>query len=50
MSSGDERICTVRVLVEKPEATTAVEGEATVAEPERIGRIKKEEEEAEEKK
>ena len=50
VTGGDERICSVRMLVEKPEATTVVEGEVAVAEPERIGRIKKEEEEGEEKK
>lgn len=52
VTGGDERVCSVRMVLEKPEAPAAVEGEAAAtAEPERIGRIKKEEEgEAEEAK
>lgn len=51
MADPDDRIATVRKILEAaPVAAAPVEGEeAAVAEPERIGRIKKEEEPAEEK-
>lgn len=49
LADPDDRIATVRKIVEAAPAAPAAEGEeAAVAEPERIGRIKKEEE-AEEK-
>lgn len=47
LANPDDRVATVRMLaVEAPVApTAAVEGEEAVAEPERIGRVRKDEEE-----
>lgn len=46
LTPGDERVCTVRPLVEEPEVEAeAVEGEEETAEPEVISRGKKEQEE-----
>jgi large subunit ribosomal protein L25 len=51
VADPDDRIATVRLIVESAAAPAPVEGEeSAVAEPERIGRIKKDEEGAEEKK
>lgn len=51
IADPDDRIATVRKIVETVAAAAPVEGEeAAVAEPERIGRIKKDEEAGEEKK
>lgn len=50
LADPDDRIATVRKILEAaPVAAAPVEGEEAVAEPERIGRVKKEEEAAEEK-
>jgi len=50
LADPDDRIATVRKIVEAAPVAAPVEGEeGAVAEPERIGRIKKEEEEGEEK-
>jgi len=50
LAEPNERIATVRMILEAAAPAPPVEGEeAAVAEPERIGRIKKEEEPAEEK-
>ncbi len=45
LADPEDRIATVRVMAEEvPVAATAEEGEGAVAEPERIGRIRKDEE------
>ena len=50
LADPDDRIATVRKILEAAPVAPPVEGEeGAVAEPERIGRIKKEEEEGEEK-
>ncbi len=51
IADPNDRIATVRKILEETTAVAPVEGaEAAVAEPERIGRIRKDEEAAEEKK
>lgn len=50
LTSPNDRVASVRVLGEAPAAAAPVEGEEAVAEPERIGRVRKDEEEAETKK
>ena len=51
MADPNDRIATVRKIVEEAAVAVPVEGaEAAVAEPERIGRIRKDEEAGEEKK
>ncbi|MBI4717827.1 MAG: 50S ribosomal protein L25 [Planctomycetes bacterium] len=47
LTGPEERVATVRALLEAPAAAPPVEGEEAAAEPERIGRIRKEEGEAE---
>jgi len=47
LAAPDERVAVVRKLGETPTETPVVEGEATEAEPERIGRVRKDETEAE---
>lgn len=49
LAAPDERVATVRKLGEVVEAPAAVEGEADVQEPERIGRVRKDEGEEEAK-